>query len=179
MRSLILAAALTTACAATPAPAAVPAATPAATPAPCSSEAHHAFDFWIGDWDVYAPDGSLAGENAITREEYGCLLVEHWVNTAGQTGQSYNFLDPATNKWRQVWVSAGAVIDYSGGLTETGSMLLEGSVTYQAGGPPVPFRGEWTANPDGSVTQHFQQGDPATGEWSDWFVGKYVRKSEE
>ncbi|MBA3067294.1 MAG: hypothetical protein FP825_02290 [Hyphomonas sp.] len=178
MRRLLpaLAALLLPACAA----AAEPAPTPppaAATPAPpCTGAAHHDFDFWLGDWEVFAANGARAGENAITRAEYGCLLVEHWTDAQGITGQSYNFVDPGTNKWRQLWVSGGAVIDLSGGLTETGAMRLEGTIAYQAGGPALPFRGEWTPNADGSVTQHFQQGDPATGDWSDWFTGTYVRK---
>ena len=68
------------------------------------------------------------------------------------------------------------MIDYSGGLTETGAMMLEGTIANQAGGPVMPFRGTWTLNADATVTQHMQQGDAATGEWSDWFTGTYVRK---
>ncbi len=40
-----------------------------------------------------------------------------------------------------------------------------------------PFRGTWTLNADGIVTQHMQQGDPASGDWSDWFKGTYVRRA--
>ncbi len=102
-------------------------------------------------------DGSLAGENSISAEEGGCVLVERWTSVSGGTGQSYNFLDPATGKWRQLWISKGATIDYSGGLTESGSMNLEGEIAYQTGGVKAPFTGEWTLNADGSVTQHFAQ----------------------
>ena len=169
------------ACAAAPQlpPSPVTQVTAAASAAPCTSAAYHAFDFWIGDWDVFAPNGQKAGENSITRAEYGCLLLEHWTDTNNITGQSYNIYNPGTDKWRQVWVSGGSLIDYSGGLTETGSIRLEGTIAYQAGGPALPFRGEWTPNADGTVTQHFEQGDPATGTWSDWFVGTYVRKVAE
>lgn len=151
--------------------------TPAAPKVPCDTEVYHDFDFWVGDWEVYAQDGTLAGTNSITREEYGCLLVERWTSATGITGQSYNFLDPDTDKWRQVWVSAGTVIDYAGKLHDTGSMRLEGRITYHKTGETMPFRGEWTPHADGTVTQHFTQQDPATGEWADWFIGKYVRKA--
>ena len=160
---------------ATPAPPPVP----AKAPQPCEDAAYHAFDFWIGEWDVYDKKGNLGGTNSIQPAESGCLLIEHWVNTAGGTGQSYNFYDPATGKWRQLWVSAGSVIDYSGGLTKSGSMFLEGEIHYRPNGNAAPFTGEWTLNDDGSVTQHFRQQDPETGEWSDWFVGKYVKQKEE
>lgn len=143
---------------------------------PCTGGSHDDFDFWIGDWDVYSQDGALAGINSIKREEYGCLLVERWTDINGITGQSYNFVDPLTEKWRQVWVSGGAVIDYAGKLDESGAMRLEGTIAYRRGAPAAPFRGEWTPNADGTVTQHFTQQDPTTGEWTDWFIGKYVRK---
>lgn len=151
-----------------------------AVPAPvCETKDHHAFDFWIGEWDVYDPDGNLVGSNSVQPAESGCLIIEHWTNAGGGTGQSYNFLDPGSHQWRQLWVSRGAVIDYTGGLTEDGSMLLEGEIRYQGTSVVAPFTGEWTQNEDGSVKQHFRQQSTDTGEWSDWFVGRYVRKSEE
>lgn len=150
----------------------------AAAPTACDAPVYHQFDFWIGEWAVYDPAGNLAGTNSIQPEESGCLLVERWTNTAGGTGQSYNFYDPGIGKWRQIWVNAAGVIDYAGGLTETGAMYLEGEIRNR-GTASAPFTGEWTANADGSVTQHFRQQDHETGEWSDWFVGRYVRKSVE
>ncbi|MEO0549286.1 MAG: hypothetical protein AAFZ91_05145 [Pseudomonadota bacterium] len=143
--------------------------------APCDAPGYHQFDFWIGDWEVTSPDGVVQGRNVITAEESGCLIVERWVSSAGDTGQSYNFYDPATDKWRQVWVSTGAIIDYEGGLTETGSMKLEGTITYQNGAATAPFFGEWTSNEDGSVTQHFEQYSEEKGEWGVWFTGIYRR----
>lgn len=151
----------------------------AAQTPPCSDPVFDDFDFWIGEWEVYGPQGKLAGTNSIRKEEYGCLLVERWVNTGGQTGQSYNFVDLATGKWRQVWVSAGSTIDYSGGLDDKGAMVLEGTIGYGAGqaGNGAKFRGTWTPNADGTVTQYFQQYDGAKGEWTDWFTGLYKRKA--
>ncbi len=153
-------------------------AAPQAQKPPCTDPAFDDFDFWVGDWDVYQADGKLAGTNSIRKEEYGCLLVERWVNAGGITGQSYNFVDLATGKWRQVWVSAGATIDYAGGLDANGAMALEGTIGYGAGqaGNGAKFRGTWTPNADGTVTQHFQQFDDAKAEWTDWFVGTYKRR---
>ncbi|MFN0022833.1 MAG: hypothetical protein ACKVS5_02940 [Parvularculaceae bacterium] len=148
---------------------------------PCTGEEFDDFDFWLGDWEVYGPAGALAGTNSIRKEEYGCLLVERWTNASGITGQSYNFVDLATGKWRQVWVSAGATIDTSGGLTDKGNMVLEGVIGYPAGtaGSGAPFKGTWTPNADGTVTQHFQQFDPDKDEWTDWFTGTYKRWTSE
>ena len=181
MRKLfILPAIALSACMTLPVEAGQTTSTSAATPAPpCSGSVYHQFDFWIGDWDVYDLAGNLAGSNSIQPAEQGCLLIEHWTNTGGGTGQSYNFYDPGTEQWRQIWVNGGGVIDYSGGLTESGSMLLEGEIRNRGAAGVAPFTGEWTPNADGSVTQHFRQQNPETGEWSDWFVGRYVRKGGE
>ena len=105
--------------------------------APCETADYQAFDFWLGEWQVRTPDGQPAGTNSITREEGLCLLVERWRSAQGGTGQSYNYYDPQGDKWRQVWVSQGAIIDISGGLTETGAMRLEGDIVYQADGPGI------------------------------------------
>ncbi len=145
-------------------------------PPPCSGEEFHQFDFWLGEWEVIAePNQTIAGFNTITREENGCLILERWESINGGTGQSYNFYNPATEKWRQVWVSQGAMIDYEGGLTETGSMKLEGTITYVGSGLQANFTGEWTLNEDGTVTQHFEQYDAETEQWTPWFTGLYTK----
>ena len=149
---------------------------PGAQTPPCSSERFRAFDFWVGEWDVFTPDGQKAGENVITIEENGCLLLERWTSAQGGTGQSYNYVDLATGKWRQVWVSAGAVIDYEGGLDEDGAMALEGEIAYP-NGTTAPFTGVWTLQDDGSVRQHFRQYNAETDEWADWFIGIYRKKA--
>ena len=133
------------------------------------------FDFWIGNWDVYTLDEQKAGVNSISREENSCLLIERWTSVQGGTGQSYNFYDPGLKKWRQLWVSRGAVIDYSGGVNAQVEMVLEGTIAPRLG-EQSPFRGVWTPLADGSVRQYFQQYNRETKEWDDWFTGIYRRQ---
>ena len=149
-----------------------------ATPNPCEAEPYRAFDFWLGAWDVFTTDGKKAGTNIISKEEYGCLLVEKWTNIQGVTGQSYNFYDPGLKKFRQIWVSRGATIDYAGGLNDAGEMVLEGDINYHSGGGS-PFRGTWTLQDDGSVRQYFQQYNSETDKWDDWFTGIYKKQKSE
>ena len=144
-------------------------------PGPCEGDAYHQFDFWLGNWEVSDAEGIVQGVNSITREEGGCMLLERWTSTAGNTGQSYNFYNPATEEWRQLWISQGLIIDYAGGLTDTGSMRLEGTITNHNGPVTAPFTGEWTLNEDGSVTQHFEQYSAEKDEWIVWFTGIYRR----
>jgi hypothetical protein len=41
-------------------------------PKPCSTAEHRQFDFWVGPWDVFAPDGKKAGDNRIEAIDGGC-----------------------------------------------------------------------------------------------------------
>lgn len=146
----------------------------ASAPPPCQEEIYRAFDFWLGQWEVFTPDGQKAGDNKITAMEGGCLLLEEWTGASGGTGQSYNFYDPGMKKWRQVWVASYGTIDYAGGLNEDGAMALEGEIAYR-NGTTAPFKGTWTLQEDGSVRQHFEQYDAEAEQWNDWFVGIYKK----
>jgi hypothetical protein len=148
--------------------------TPAAPPR-CEAPVYRAFDFWVGRWDVFNPKGEKVGENIVSREEAGCLIVERWSSAKGNSGQSYNFYDPSRDQWRQIWVSPAELTDYAGGLNAAGEMVMEGDL-QQASGYAGRSRGTWTANPDGTVRQRFETFDPKTG-WVESFNGLYRRKN--
>jgi hypothetical protein len=145
-------------------------------PPPCTSPEYRAFDFWVGEWIVADEKGVKQGDNSVTKEEGGCLILERWKAVSGNTGQSYNFYDPGPKKWRQVWVSHESVIDYSGGLNAKGEMVLEGEIRYRDG-RARPFKGIWTKQADGGLRQHFEEYDAEKKTWTDWFTGIYRRKS--
>ena len=145
-------------------------------PETCKTDPRYAeFDFWVGSWDVYV-DGKKAGENIITKEEGDCLVLERWTDAQGNTGQSYNFYNPDTEQWRQVWVSSSVIIDYVGGLTDDGAMELVGEVTYFSNKKALKFLGRWTSLDDGTVEQYFEQFDEEKGEMVAVFTGIYHRK---
>lgn len=151
---------------------------PSQTPAPCAAPIYGEFDFWVGTWDVTDLNGNLQGRNVISREESGCMVLERWTSATGGTGQSYNYVDPVSGLWRQVWLSAAANIDYAGGKTSAGGMRLEGEITYR-NGSVFPFRGEWVPGSDGTVLQTFQQYNPETQNWDQWFTGIYTRVEDD
>lgn len=144
---------------------------------PCeNNEAFSQFDFWVGDWEVHGPAGTLAGTNSITKEERGCLLQERWVNSAGGTGQSINYVDQITGEWVQVWnAEGGSQINIRGGLTDEG-MLLVGTMHTVGSDTTIPFRGLWTLLPDGRVRQFFEQSADNGETWTTSFEGFYTRK---
>jgi tetratricopeptide (TPR) repeat protein len=81
---------------------------------PCMADPHaREFDFWAGDWDVYATGTkTLAGQSVVQIISGGCALLENWTSTAS-TGKSINYIDPVTNKWKQAWAGS-----YAAGIQE-------------------------------------------------------------
>lgn len=145
-------------------------------PKPCSSDpGFRAFDFWIGEWDVFdRTTNKLVGHNNIYEVESGCALIEKWHGTSGSSGMSLNYYDPLTKKWRQLWVAPGYNIDIVGGLDSEGSMILEGVIHYYQG-RMRPFRGTWSILENGDVRQYFQEFDPDKEQWADWADGIYKK----
>lgn len=150
-----------------------------APPSPCAeADSHYRdFDFWLGDWEVFAAaNDQKAGENSISRAEGDCVLIERWTGATGGTGQSYNFYDPSAKKWTQIWVSGSSIIRIHGGIEE-GEMRLVGDIVYHRTGQSAPFKGTWTPLEDGSVRQHFEQFDAESDSWKPWFTGIYRKKT--
>jgi len=146
----------------------------AAAPTPCSGLEHRQFDFWIGDWQVKKPDGTLAGINRVTLEYGGCVVHEHYATGRGYSGESLNTYDAARKVWHQTWVDdGGLLLTLEGKLVGT-SMVLEGVAPAQDG-KMVKQRITWTPNKDGSVRQLWESADPK-GAWTTVFDGSYTKR---
>ncbi len=147
----------------------------AQTPPPaCATDVHRAFDFWIGEWNVHAAGGKLAGANSIRREIGGCVLHERYDTGRGYSGESFNIYDASRKLWHQTWVdSSGMLLLLEGGIRD-GKMVLEGE-TAGADGRKTRHRITWTPNADGSVRQFWESADPG-GDWTVAFDGLYTRK---
>lgn len=140
----------------------------------CDTAVFHAFDFWVGEWEVRDRSGKVVGTNSVTREQNGCVLIERWQARGGGTGISMNYYDPQAGRWRQNWVSPGVVLQMSGELAN-GAMVLQGplqSITEQR---VTLLRGEWTQLPDGRVRQLFTQSTDDGKTWNEWFDGYYTK----
>lgn len=142
---------------------------------PClHGERHDDFDFWVGDWDVMIA-GQKRAENRITREMNGCIIRERYSNQFGYQGESINYFDPESGKWKQNWVdSRGGVVRYEGGLREEGVMVMEGANTSVDGSTQLA-RVTWTRLPDGRVRHVIEQSGDGGRTWSTYFDGTYVK----
>ncbi|MEO8413741.1 MAG: tetratricopeptide repeat protein [Ginsengibacter sp.] len=145
---------------------------------PCMKNPHaREFDFWIGEWDVY-PTGSsqLVGSSSIQMGSGGCFLLENWTAIGfPNTGKSMNFVDPATDKWKQVWVgSEGTITEYINGVYKDSVMEFESTQKSPQGMAKIRFR--FFNQGTGKVRQ-FQES--TTDDGKTWIVAydlTYVRK---
>lgn len=141
--------------------------------APCAEPNYRQFDFWLGTWDVYKPDGTLVGRNEIRRDYDGCVIRERYSTPRGYRGESLNSYDPVRGLWHQTWVdNAGTLLHLSGQL-EQGSMVLTGQ-SFANDGKPIAQRIRWTPNADGSVRQTWDQ-QLESPLWKTVFDGTYRR----
>ncbi len=140
----------------------------------CSTPDHHAFDFWLGDWQVNTPDGKVVGHNHITHEYGTCVVHEHYTTEHGYSGESLNIYDATRKLWHQTWVdSDGALLILEGG-NYNGKMILQGQLRDEHG-RLIRQRITWTPNADGSVRQLWQAVDDK-GNWTVVFDGLYTHK---
>jgi hypothetical protein len=141
---------------------------------PCDTQEHRTFDFWLGEWQVYKPDGKLAGTNRIEREYGGCVLHERYTNPNGYSGESLNIYDAGRKVWHQTWVdNTGMLLLLEGGLRE-GRMVMEGDV-LGSDAKRTKHRITWTPNADGTVRQHWETKE-GEGKWTTVFDGLYRQK---
>lgn len=143
-------------------------------PPACATPAYREFDFWIGTWDVFIPDGRQAGSNTIDSVLGGCALHEQWTSAGGGHGFSYNIYDFTRRVWHQTWVDAsGTLLRLEGGLAN-GAMVLQGESLGREG--PVWNRITWTPIARDSVRQHWEVRSDSASAWRTIFDGMYVRR---
>ncbi len=131
----------------------------------CDGPSYRQFDFWIGRWDVFAPDGRKVGSSVIEPVASGCALLENWTPMGPGSGKSLNSFDRRDGQWHQSW------IDASGGRLDLAGTGGDGTMTLAAKGQRIT----WTANADGSVRQLWESWDEAKNAWVTAFDGRYVR----
>lgn len=151
-----------------------------AAPAPpptCEGETYEAFDFWVGEWDVYPTNGGdKVADSRIEKVSVGCAIHETWMPLSGRGGTSISAYDPATGGWHQLWVGAapGRVFFDGGKVGE--AMVLTGYWGRDASGNRTLIRMTYTLEEDGSMRQYGQASSDHGRSWSDSFDFTYRAK---
>lgn len=143
-------------------------------PQSCSTPEFRQFDFWLGEWEVFRPDGQRAGTNHISRVMGGCVLHERYDGAGGYHGESFNIYDAGRGVWHQTWVdNGGTLLNLEGGLAD-GAMVLEGE-TVGGDGSTTFHRITWSrveGHPE-RVRQLWQSSTDGGSTWSVAFDGEY------
>ena len=144
---------------------------------PCKYNSNNRkFDFWIGEWEVYANGGKIA-TNTITNANGGCAIHEDYITNGRYTGQSISFYDPVAKIWKQHWVgSSGDVMNFTATNSGEGDMqFITERLNYN--GQMVTTRMTYYYNKDDdTVRQHLEDSADKGKTWTTTFNGTYKRK---
>lgn len=145
---------------------------------PCkySAEAKQ-FDFFIGDWDAFNPQGQKTGTSVIQSIAGGCGIMENWSDAFGNGGgKSINFYDPDAGKWFEYWIgSNGGPLRYSG-VYKDGAIRYEGEVVA-LNGKKVLSRLTFF-NLDINTVRQFAENSSDDGKtWTVLYDFKYIRRN--
>lgn len=136
-------------------------------------------DFWVGEWDVFVGTQKV-GENSIVKVEGGCAITEAWTAEGGGTGRSLFYVGPEDLRWRQVWVTAGALAP--GGVKEKREVDFKGAGIRFQGTVADTARRTWldrttlSPNADGSVRQHIEISTDNGTTWRTTFDAVYRKR---
>jgi tetratricopeptide (TPR) repeat protein len=145
---------------------------------PCQTAEFRQFDFWVGDWAVHNPAGQKIGDNLVTREQGGCVMIEHWKSGRGiETGTSFNYYDIRDKKWHQFYLdnsgNAGAFAPMAGNLIDNKMVLLTDEKVS-----PV-FRWTWYVISPGKVRQMAEQSNDGQKTWQIVWDSTYIDKAQQ
>ena len=139
------------------------------------------FDFWIGEWDAYVTGtDNLAGQSRIEMASGGCMILENWTSkgNAPFEGKSMNFIDPTTQKWKQVWIGSSGVnvSEFLNGEYRDGAMRFEFETTVQGAKQLVHFY-FFNQGPD-QVRQLHETSSDDGKTWVTTYDFTYIRKKK-
>lgn len=151
---------------------------------PCSDPAFRAFDFWIGNWDVYGKNDKLAGTSKISLILDSCVILEEWtsagsVNNINYKGKSFNTYNVATKQWQQTW------IDNTGNTTEflraeasnKGQIIFYADKVTSPDGKKFIRRLTFTRLDENKVRQFGERSDDEGKTWMAEYDLEYRKKS--
>jgi tetratricopeptide (TPR) repeat protein len=144
---------------------------------PCQTSEFRQFDFWIGDWSVENPAGQKVGDNLVTREQDGCVLIEHWKGRGIETGTSFNYYDIRDKKFHQLYLdnsgNAGAFPPMAGVLVGNKMVMVSDEKVS-----PI-FRWTWYVISPGKVRQMAEQSNNSQKTWQIVWDSVYVNKAQQ
>ncbi|MDD4645308.1 MAG: hypothetical protein PHY99_04900 [Bacteroidales bacterium] len=142
----------------------------------CCKDEYKQFDFWIGDWVVYA-NAEMVGFNKITKIESDCILRENWKSVvSSHTGSSYNFYDRNEKKWKHTWIgSNGVTLEVKGEFRDNKMSMISDEIRDEKGNRIIN-KITWFVNANGTVRQLWEQTKDGGLTYLTLFDGLYRRR---
>jgi hypothetical protein len=137
-------------------------------------------DFWFGDWRVEDELGNALGSNSVFRLLNGCVIQERWQGVGGGVGVSLFYVNPETNRLKQVWVTGQALSP--GGTKEKEviaaelGQFVQFQGSYPNGDARVLDRTTLTRQEDGNILQLIEISQDDGASWQSAFRGIYKRR---
>jgi hypothetical protein len=150
---------------------------------PCTTDpVYRQFDFWIGEWDVYAKNGKKAGDSRIDLILDSCIILENWKSAnvsqgVYYAGKSFNTYNSVSKQWQQTWVdNVGGSTEFLEGHFENNKMIFQ-TKPFQFSKDTMAVRRLTFYNLDvNRVRQHGEISKDGGRTWSTEYDLEYRRK---
>lgn len=149
---------------------------------PCSKPEYRQFDFWLGEWEVFATNGQKAGDSKISLMLDSCTIFEEWTSASLQSGlryagKSFNTYNASTKQWQQTWVdNTGATNEYMQGRFDNNQMIFTSTLFKFSKDTMAVRRMTFTNLSAGKLRQHGQISKDDGATWSTEYHLEYRRK---
>jgi len=150
---------------------------------PCTTDPiYRQFDFWIGEWNVYAKNGKKAGDSKIELILDSCIILENWKSAnvsqgVYYAGKSFNTYNSTSKQWQQTWVdNVGGTTEFLEGHFENDRMIFF-TKPFQSSGDTIAIRRLtfYNLGPD-KVRQHGEISKDNGLTWNTEYDLEYRRK---
>lgn len=149
---------------------------------PCSSPAFRQFDFWVGEWEAFAPNGNKGGDSKISIILDSCVILEEWTSASIQqglryAGKSFNSYNAATKQWQQTWTdNTGNTTEFLRGEGSDGKIVFYADKVAGPQGQTFMRRLTFTKLSDDKVRQFGELSNDGGTTWTTEYDLEYRRK---
>lgn len=149
---------------------------------PCSLPVFRQFDFWVGEWEAFAPNGNKGGDSKISIILDSCIILEEWASanlTQGirYAGKSFNTYNSATKQWQQTWVdNIGGTTEFLRGEGSDGKIVFYADKVVGPQGKNFIRRLTFTKLSNDKVRQFGERSDDEGKTWTTEYDLEYRRK---
>jgi hypothetical protein len=149
---------------------------------PCSLPVFRQFDFWIGNWEAFAPNGNKGGDSKISIILDSCVILEEWTSAGAQqglifSGKSFNMYNAATKQWQQTWVdNTGNTTEFLRGEGAEGKIVYYADKVTGPNGKPFMRRLTFTKLSNDKVRQYGELSNDGGKTWTTEYDLEYRRK---